>query len=884
MIYRLLVRLLFPRRLFRAFGDDMVRMFDQQRAEVRATGGRTTRLWMSALWDALLHGTSDRIEIAREAVSGAVLQVRRWRWWMMALSQDLRYAWRLVWKQPGVTLLAVITLALGIGGNTAIFSAVDAVLLRPLPYEEPEKLVMVWEKRQAEGVLANVVAPADFLDWSLMNGAFEAMAGYSSVTADLTGTGEPIRLVTGAVSPAFFTILRVRPILGRNFLDQEAFVGNHRVVILGHPLWASRFGADPAIVGRSIVLNGNPHEVVGVLPDTFEFTDRTVQVWAPLALEGGKQPPTRSLHFLEVYARLKPGVTIERARADMDRVGAALQAAHPQTNREHGAHVVPLAAHLRQPVRAGLLLLLGAVGFVLLIACVNVANLLLARSAARRREMAVRVALGAGRARLAGQSLTESVVLGILGGAAGLIVAHWGIGLVRTLTPGGLRVPGLDSLGLNERVLLFTLTISIATGLIFGLLPAWQVATQDANDVLKEGGRTGSYVRRRLRTALVISEIALASFLLVGAGLTLRSFRSVLDAEAGVRTDHVLTAFVSLPAARYGTQEKRLATIAEIERRFASIPGVRAAGATSHLPLSGADSRAGVAIEGRAPTPDSPTRAHPRSVTRDYFSVTGMTLLSGRLFDRRDDTNAPPVVVVNETMARRYWQDTSPIGRRVRLAGTEEWREVVGVVRDVRHWGLDRPVNPEIYLPIVQYAWSSPTFVLATDADRASVGPAVREQLRAVDPDLPVSSIRTMEEVATESLASRRVSVLLLATFGGLALALAAAGIYSVMAHLVALRTSEIGVRLTLGARPSDVFRLVLREGMVQAVAGVAVGTVAGVLLMRAFRSLLYEISPADPLTLVGVALLLTGTALLACYLPARRAMKVDPVTALRDA
>jgi len=800
-----------------------------------------------------------------------------------AFRQDLRYAARLLSKQPGVTSIAVLTLALGIGANTAIFSAVDTVLLRPLPYQDPDRLVMVWEKRPSEGVLDNVVAPADFIDWAKLQSSFEAMAAQTTGAADLTGRGEPVRLVAGTVSPAFFSLLRVQPMLGRTFRDDEATVGHHRVVILGHRLWQSRFGGDAAVVGRTIMLNGFPFEVAGVLPATFEFPDSTIDLWTPLALFGTAQAQPRASHFLNVYARLKAGVTIEQARADMDRIGRQLQQQYPDTNRNHGAHVVALRDQLSQPVETGLLLLFGAVAFVLLIACVNVANLLLAQAAARRREMAVRAALGAGRQRLVAQTLTESLMLSVAGGVAGLFIARWGIELIRLLAPQDLPVLGVEKLGLDPRVLGFALGLSLITGLVFGVLPAWHLANQNVNDSLKDGGRSPAGIRRGLRVALVVSEIALASLLLVGAGLTLRSFQTLLHADGGFDPQGKLTVFVALPGSRYEGDVRVNAAFDEIERRFAAIPAVKAVGATGHLPLSGDDSRTGVAIEGREPTPDVPTRAHPRAITTDYFRAMGITVVEGRHFTNADTAAAPLVVIVNETMARRYWPERSPIGKRLRTLGRQEWREVVGVVRDVKHWGLDRRVNPEMYLPQRQMVYSALYFILSTDQDPVALTASVREQLRAVDPDLPLSKIATMAEVASRSVASRRAGMTLLGIFGVLALGLAAAGIYGVMAHLVALRTAEIGVRMTLGARPGDVMRLVLREGTVQAVAGLTIGLGAAVLLMRGFRTMLYEVSPADPVTLLVTAMILLATALAACIVPAYRAMRVDPVQALRS-
>ena len=891
-VYRVLL-VAFPRRIRREFGDDMALMFDAQLAAAKAAGESVFRIWVRAIVDAAVHGSAERLGGIRDTLRDFTREARRWRWLMSVLRQDLRHAVRLVVRQPGLTMVALLTLALGIGANTAIFSAVDAVLLRPLPYDEPDELVMVWEKRQAEGVLDNVVAPADYVDWAKLNTTFESIAAYTTVTVDLTGVGEPVKLPAAAVSPAFFDVLRTRPQLGRTFRPEEGIVGNQRVVILGHGLWLRMFGSDPSIVGRRIMLNGAAHEIVGVLPDTFEFADGTIELWAALALEGYPEPLSRATHELFVYARMKPGVTLQQARADMDRVGAQLSQQFPETNRRHGVWVSALSDQIAGPVqrgseqnrslRGGLLLLLGAVAFVLLIACVNVASLLLARAAGRRREMAVRAALGAGRARLVGQTLTESLVLGLLGGVAGLIVAYWGIQWLRQLTPETLTVMGLRTFGLDLRVLTFTFGLSIATGLLFGFLPAWHLANQDLHGVLKDGTRTGGLVRRRLRLALVVGEIALASVLLVGAGLTLRSFQALLQAQPGFASDSVLTTFVTLPGRRYATVEKRLAAFDQLGERLASIPGVRSVGATNLLPLSGQDGRLGVSIEGFVAPPEVQTRAHPRSITPGYFETMGMKLVAGRGFNAADRADTVLVGIVNDTMARRYWPGQSAVGRRLIVGGTTASVEIVGIVADVRHWGLDLPVNPELYLPLAQRPVGGMTFVMSTDLEPTALTASVREQLRALDPDLPLSKVRAMTDVAAQSVAPRRVAMLLLAILGVLALTLAASGIYGVMAHLVALRSAEIGVRMTLGARPLAVMLLVLREGLVQAAVGLAIGLSAAVLIMRAFQARLFEISPADPVTLAVVAVILLTTAAAACFIPARRAMRVDPIEALRS-
>ena len=802
---------------------------------------------------------------------------------MPALWRDVRYALRLQLRQPGITALALVTLALGIGANTAIFSAVNAVLLRPLPYAEPDRLVMIWEKRVSEGVLDNVVAPADYLDWERRQQAFDAIAAFTTDTVDLTGTGEPVRLAAGTVSPPFFDLLGVTMAFGRSFRPDEAETGQPPVVVLTHGLWRDRFSSDPAVVGRTLVLNGVPHHVIGVLPATFEFPNPALELWIPLALRGTEAGASRTNHYLSVYGRMKMGRSLEHARADMDRVGAMLEAEFPDTNRRHGAYVSLLRDELQAPVRAGLLALFAAVGLVLLIACVNVANLLLANAAARRREMAVRAAIGAGRGRLVRQALTESLLLALLGGVAGLLVAEWGIGLLGQIAPRDLDVLGTGRVRIDPAVLGFTFALSLVTGLTFGVLPAWQLARQDVSESLKEGGRSPVGTSRRLRMTLVTAEIALASLLLVGAGLTLRSFQVLLRTDVGVRTDGLLAAFVSLPPARYRTDGQRVAAYDEMERRFAALPGVRAVGGTSHLPLAGQDSRTLVAIEGVDLTPDAPpSRAHPRAVTLDYFRTMGIRMMEGRPFTASDHGESPFVVIVNRTMAQRYWPGVSPLGRRVRMGGGKAWREVVGVVSDVKHWGFDRPANPEIYLPQKQMVWDGLTFVLASDIDPVTLTTAVRAELQMVDPHLPLSDVRTIEAVAARAVATRRSTMLLLGLFAGLALVLAAAGIYAVMAQFVALRAHEIGVRMTLGARPSTVLALLLREALATAAAGLALGLTAGVLAMRAFESVLFGVAPTDPATLVSVAALLLATALLACVVPARRAMRVDPVQVLK--
>jgi putative ABC transport system permease protein len=802
---------------------------------------------------------------------------------MRAFAHDLRHALRLLIRQPGITVISCLTLALGIGANAAIFSAVDAVLLRPLPWPEPDRLVMVWEKRAREGVMRNSVSPADYLDWRASAKSFEAISGYSSSAVDLTGRGDPVRVTAGSVSAAFRDVFRIRLVTGRFFTADEEVVGRHRVAVLGHDAWTRRFGANPDIVGTLVTLNGVPHQVVGILVP-FEFPDPDVEIWTPLALEGGPRPPARAAHFLDVYARLRPGVSAEQARAEMNAIGDRLSKEYPDTNALHGSHVVSLRDELIEPVRAGLLLLLAAVGFVLLIACVNVANLLLARAISRRREIAVRSALGASRGRLAAQGLIESMVLALVGGAAGVIVAYWVVAALPYLTAEAGNVVGLERVGIDTRVLAFTLLLSLGTGALFGMMPAWQLSRQDANESLRDGGRSIAGGRRRLRTALVIAEVALASLLLVGAGLALRSFQAILSVDPGIRAQGVMTAYVTLPVARYPERDRQVAAFTAIEDRLRAMPGVRSTGATSMLPMGERNARTGIVIEGRE-NAQGPTRAHPRGVTPGYFQTIGISLQRGRIFTSQDDDRSKLVAIVNEEAVRRYWPQASPLGARVRFSAEEDWREIVGVVRDVRHWGLTTPVEPEMYLPLSQkqYPWSGMSFVAAGSGDPESLVPDMRSAVRAVDPDLVVAEAMTMENVMSKSIDRQRVTMLLLAVFGGVALLLAAAGIYGVMSHVVSLRTSEIGIRMTLGAQPRDVLHQIVGEAIGQTAAGLAIGLTGAFFLVRVFRTMLFEVSPADPLTMAGVALILLASALAACYLPARRAMRIDPVTALRS-
>ena len=881
-MYKLLL-LLFPRDMRDEFGADMEELFRAERQKTR--GLAAVRLWLAAFTDALRHGLGARIDSMR-APSHQKAPAPSHRVFLMDIfTHDIRYALRMLLKQPAVTFTMLATLALGIGANTAVFSVVHAVLLRSLPYPQPEQLVMVHEKRPAEGVMNNVVSPADFLDWARLNQSFVSIAAFSGGPVDLTGAGDPVQLPIGGVTAGFFDVLGVRAVHGRTFRPEEDNFGNHRVVVLSHALWQQRFGGDSSVIGRSITVNGIPQQVIGVLPSDFEPPSGPVDLWAPLVLRGGSEAPPRASHYLTVYARLKPGVALEAARSEMDAIGRQLEEQFPDLSRGHGAHVVALRDEIVSPVRRGLIVLAVAVAFVLLIACTNVANLLLARAAGRRRELAIRAAIGAARSRLLRQALTESIVLATISGALGLGVAWMMLQLLVTQTPPALRGVGLDRASLDGTVLAFTTALCVATGTLAGLLPAWVLSREDPGQPLREVGRAPTGLRKGVRFTLVVAEVSLTALLLVGAGLMLRSFERVLSQPAGFETANRLTAAVTLPRSRYGDADAIRRARRELETRFRQVPGVITVGASSALPLTGADSRGGITVEGFERTEnDAPVRAHVRMITPDYFRAMGIRLAEGRSFSDADNTTAPPTVVINETMAKRYWPAGSPIGKRMRFNRDKDpWREVVGIIKDVRHWGFDSAVNPEVYMPHEQQPTATLSFVVHTSAaNAATLVPEVTRLVLGFDPNLPLGATRTMDEVASRSVAARRWSALLLGSFALVALVLAAVGIYGVMAHLVSTRTSEIGIRLTLGARPGEVLRQILGEGLLHTGAGLALGLLVSLGVMRGLQALLFDVTPTDPLTLGAVAVTLALVSAAACLGPARRAMQIDPVQALR--
>ncbi|CAN5347645.1 ABC transporter permease [soil metagenome] len=813
---------------------------------------------------------------------------------MMTLWQDIKYGVRMLRKNPGFTLIAIVALALGIGANASIFSVVNAVLLRPLPFAEAEQLVMVWERRPQQNREAGPVAPADFLDWQKQNQSFAAMAAYSARAFNLTGGGaEPEQLIGQLVTNEFFRVLGARAALGRTLLPEVDLPGGNRVAVISHGLWQRRFGGDAGVVGRTLTLDNEIFTVAGVMPPDFNYPDRETELWASpqrtvpdVILPGNPDPATlRSLHYLNVIARLKPDVTRTAAHAEMEAIAGRLEQQYPDANTGHTARVVGLHEQLVGDVRPVLIVLLSAVGFVLLIACANVANLLLARGAGREREMSIRTALGAGRLRLIRQLLIESVLLAVTGGALGLLLALWGTDALVAISPESF--PRLQEINLDARVIGFTFLTSLLTGVIFGLVPALQVSKLDLSSALKDGGRGSAegFGRRRLRGALIVAEVALTMVLLVGAGLMIRSFDRLLRVDPGFKADHLLTMEVSLPQAKYNESEEQTANFfREIIGRISGLPGVQSAGATWILPLSGQGAGSGFEIEGRDPaTVSERLNSAFSSVSPNYFHTMSIPIVKGREFGDRDTATAPGVSLVNETFARRYFPNEDPLGKRIKRRGDDnDWTTIVGVVGDVRQLGLDAEPRAEMFFSYQQSPVPFMNIVIRTATDPATLAAAVRQEVWAVNPNQPVANVSTMNELLANSAARTRFNTLLLSLFALTALTLASVGIFGVMSYTVTQRTREIGVRMALGAQRSDVLRLVIRQGMILAGLGIVIGLAAALALTRLMTSLLYGVSATDPATFTGIALLLAGVALVACYIPARRATKVDPMVALR--
>ena len=806
------------------------------------------------------------------------------------LIQDVRYGARVLSKSPGFALVSVLTLALGIGANTAIFSVVSAVLVRPLAYPEAERLVKVWEDESSTGLSAQAtVAPGNYFDWKSQNQTLAEMSASEFRAFNLTGGGEPERVIANGVESNYFSLVGVRPAIGRDFLREEDAPGGAKSVILSHGLWQSRYGGDSAILNRNIQLNGESYTVVGVMPAGFEFGG--ARLWTPLALPQ-QQLTDRSGHNLEVVARLKPDVTAEQADADLDAITARIAAAYPDDAAGMRADVVPLRDELVGGARRPLTLLLGAVGLVLLIACANTAGMLLSRAAARRREIAVRCALGAGRLRIVRQLLTESLLLGAAGGLLGLLFAVWSFAFLRQLVPAGMQ--SATELQLDAPVLLFTLLVSLLAGLGFGLAPAVQASRTDLNDALKSssaragfGGRS-----RRLRDAFVVSQVALSLVLLVGAGLLVKTLSKLRGQYDELRPESVLTVRTQLSDEKYKEHARRTDFYERVLARVRALPGVEAAGYTTAVPLAWKGGMNGLLLEGKQPTPGLAWNAMHRQATPDYFRAIGIRVKEGRAFADSDNETGLPVAVINETMARLYWPGEGVVGRRFKVAppggrddGSRPWLTIVGVVADVRQMGADAPVKSEMYIPQRQAAlhpFHAPRdLVVRASAEPLGLVSAVRDAVREADAAQPMT-VRTMGEVLGRETAQRSLGAALLISFAALALLLAALGIYGVLAYFVTQHVPEIGVRLALGARPADILGLVLRRGMTLALVGLALGLAASYALTRLMEGLLFGVSATDPLTYAAVAAVIAAVALAACLVPARRAMKIDPMEALR--
>ena len=810
------------------------------------------------------------------------------------LVQDTRYAARTLAKSPGFTAAIILTLALAIGANSAIFSVIDGVLLKPLPYPQADRIVRLFFS--SDDYPKFPLNPFDFRDFRARNHSFEALAAFTRGDVQLSGSGEPVRLAAFRVTAGYFRVLGIAPARGREFEEKDELPGNGRVVVLSDRIWRAQFGAAPDIVGRKITLDSQPFTVVGVMPAGAEHPGNeyhalrygdSVDAWWPYTFEGN--PAQRGSHFMEGIGRLKPGVTSTQAQAEMNTLLVEI-------GREHGGYegwhmlVIPLYREIVGPDERLLLVLLGAVGLVLLIACANVANLLLARASARQREIAVRAALGAPRSRLVRQMLTESLLIALAGGALGMALALGGVRGLVSLLPADF--PRAGSIHVNAAVLAFTLLVAVATGFVFGLAPALEAARTDLQRGLREGARgsTGSGRRLRLRNVLVVAEVSLASVLLIGAGLMLRSFVNLLRMDSGFRPEHVLTASLSLPDTEYKTPAAVTHFYDQLVTNLATAPGVKYAGAGTDLPWTGYDENVGgFTIEGKKPPPGQEFHARYHSATPDYFRALGIPLVRGRFFTEGANQNAPLTLIINDTMARRYWPHEDAVGQRMTFSDTpkeKDWMTVVGIVGDVKDKPASSGAEPAFWWPALQVPFvmngGQMSVAIRSDSDAAGLANELRREVHRLDPTLAVADVRLMDQIADAGVSTARFAFFLVGLFAALAVALAAIGTYGVISYSVSRRTHEFGLRMALGANRWDVMRLVLRQGITLALSGAALGVLGALALARVLRGLIYGVSATDPLTFIAVSLILSGVALVACYIPARRATKVDPMVALR--
>jgi putative ABC transport system permease protein len=808
------------------------------------------------------------------------------------LIQDLRFGSRTLRKNPGFTFVAILTLALGIGANTAIFSVVNALLLTPLRYRQADRLVMVWENLRTGNNPQNNISPANFLQWQDHNTSFEQMAAMYDDHLNLTGDGDPEQIPYKGVSPNFFSLLGVDPFLGQTFSAENGVPGKDQVAILSFGLWQRKFGGDRSIIGKSIQIDAHPYTVIGVMPRGFQlfvkegsFTGEQSEMWLPIAFTARSRVPRG--RYMAAIARLKPDVSLAQAQSQMDALASALEKQWPVFDKDWGINLVPIREQFVGNFRQALLVLLGAVAFILLIGCTNVANLLLARAAQRQREIAIRAAMGAGRKRIARQLITESILLAGFGGAFGLVLAVWGSRVLFALGPKDML--GQNSVTLDWRVLTFTMVVSLATGVIFGLGPSLVSISSNVNADLKEGGRdsSGSARGNRMRSALLVLETGLALVLLVGSGLCVRSFYLLVAVNPGFAPQNLLTMKLSLPAASYPTDEKRIAFYRQLIQRTDALPGVHAASADSWLPFTTLGAATDFQIVGRA-TPavsDMPV-TDVRIVEPDYFRTMGIPLFAGREFNDRESTSISHVVIINQALATTFFPNEDPIGKLLLIDMKDPKEqaptEIIGVVGNVKHEGLNTTPRAMVYWPHPELALPFMTLVVRTDANPLSLVGAVRQQVKSLDPTLPVSDIATMEQRMADSVAQTRFSTLLLSLFAALAIVLASVGIYGVTSYGVTARTHEIGLRMALGAQPGDVQRMFLGQGLRSSLLGLSLGLIASLALTRFLASLLFHVSPYDPATFIAMAILLCTVASFASYIPARRATQVDPLVALR--
>jgi putative ABC transport system permease protein len=810
---------------------------------------------------------------------------------METLWHDIRFGLRMLAKAPGFTAIAVLTLALGIGANTAIFSVVNGVLLKPLPYPAPEQLVTVWGRFTGIGLPndRNWFSAPEFRDLQELNKSFSDAAAMTDDSFNITGGGAPERVVGADVSPSLFSMLAIHPVFGRIFLPEEAQPGHDQVVLIGYGLWKARFGGDPAVAGRTLTINGKPMTVVGVLPAGFDYP-LNAEMWKPLAFAPADlTPDNRGSHGYQVLARIKSNLTLAQARADMKTATKEIieqNRSYPYQRFNYELELVPLLEQTVGDIKAALWILTAAVGFVLLIACVNVASLLLARASAREREMAIRSAMGAGRKRIVRQLLTESILLAACGGLAGLLLTP--IVLQQIIRLGAEALPRASDVKLDGWALFFAMVVTLGTGILFGLAPALQASRRTPFEDLKEGGRGGTpnTASSRLRRVLVIAETAFSVILLVGAGLLMRSFLRVLAVDPGFHAENVLTMRVSLPQERYSKPEQIRTFYHEVIQRIDTLPGVQAAGATAALPLAGQGGSGTTTVDTQeVPIGQTTPEADWRPITPGYFEAMQIPLLSGRYFSESDIDTAAPVAIVDDTFARAYWPHESAVGKRVHLGGMGSrapWMMIVGVVGHVHYRELEAPARVQLYWPEDQRPYNTMSLAIRTAQDPLALMQGVKDQVQAVDPDQPVYQVRTISQLKSEWVSRRFLTLLLVGLFAAFALVLAAIGIFGVMAHSVARRTHEIGIRLTLGANRQDVMRMIIGQGAALTGIGLTVGFIASLALTRLMSAVLYGVSVTDPVTFAAVGILLMIVAMAACYVPARRAMRVDPIVALR--